>query len=196
MKFDPDSVAVITKDTFKRLTRLNVVWGLIVLMAGCTSMPSVQPDPNPKGTETIPIVTEPSGAVVESSTGDRCTTPCELEVGENEKISLSFQKKGFRTKNIKVRPVPETFSSRSMITYASIGAASGALGALFADSINAVWAAIFRVEHKTDKSLIATGVLAGALFGLSIGYGVHRIVQEQRRRVREQVSVELKPVSN
>ena len=207
MKFDPDSVAVITKRHVKRLARFNVVWGLIVLMAGCTSMPSVAPDPNPKGTETIPIISEPSGAVVESSTGDRCTTPCELEVGKNEKVSLSFEKEGFRTKYIKVRPVREEFPSRSVITYASIGAASGALAASMADIMGEVLStvlvsALFGIkdpdefEYKTDKSLIARGVLAGALVGLSIGYGVHRIVQEQRHRVREQVSVELKPVSN
>ena len=206
MECDPDSVAAKTKDTFKRLAHLTIICAPIVLMAGCTSMPSVQPDPTPKQTEMIPIISEPPGAVVKTSTGDHCTTPCELEIGRDEKISLSFQKEGFRTKHIKVRPVPEQYSFRAMITYTSIGALTGTAFASMADALINVSAAVFvtaftlrdpdEFEYETDKSLITKGGLAGALVGFGIGYGVHMLVQEKRLSVREQVLVRLRPISN
>ena len=176
---------------------------LFALMAGCASTPSVQTTPEPKLKETIPLVSQPPGALVEASTGDRCTTPCELEVGWNEKISLSFQKQGFHTKYIRVRPVPEEISSRSVIKYASIGGLLGGLFTMAGDAIGFGIAAAFvspftsrELNYKRDKSLIAKGAVVGAVAGIGIGYGVNSILNKKRRRYREQVSVKLKPIRN
>ena len=185
--------------------RLAIASALLALIGGCASMHNMQPapvDPQPaqETKEIIKLVSDPLGVLVNSSTGDSCTTPCEIEVDWNDEFLLSFEAKGFHERVIKVRQVPaDRFDKRSMAVYALTGAFSGflyfSLAEVFAKAIVNIATLGLLGADLDEQSLSGKSrfVIGGAVAGLVIGTTVRGMVREHRRLRREEVWVKLKP---
>ena len=56
--------------------------------------------------ETFIVRTSPDGAMASSSSGWKCTTPCEVEIPRRGDFVVALRKEGYVTKTITVRSLP------------------------------------------------------------------------------------------
>ena len=73
-------------------------------------------------TETFVVRTSPDGAIASSSSGWKCTTPCDVEIGRRGDFVVALRKEGYVTQTIAVRSVP--IAARP----ARVGVSTGLLG--------------------------------------------------------------------
>lgn len=70
-------------------------------LAGCATLEH--------GTEDdVPVVTDPPGARVSSSTGTNCTSPCTVSGGRRDTFGITIAKHGFVTQYVAAAPEPDT----------------------------------------------------------------------------------------
>jgi hypothetical protein len=64
-------------------------------LGGCTSMPMAP-------SAGLALRTTPPGAEAKSSTGESCSTPCTLQLGEGADLTVLVSKRGFQTERFEV----------------------------------------------------------------------------------------------
>jgi hypothetical protein len=64
-------------------------------LAGCESVLSVPSDQ-------LALRTTPPGAEVKTSTGESCSTPCTLQLGQGTDLTVIVSKRGFKTERIEL----------------------------------------------------------------------------------------------
>ena len=67
-----------------------------MLSAGCATVE--------RGTtDRLAIVSDPPGAIATATSGASCTTPCALEVGRRDEVSVTIAKAGFVSRTVLVK---------------------------------------------------------------------------------------------
>ena len=76
----------------RRVARSGVV---ALALTGCGSVGTT---PNDR----IAIRTAPEGAEVKASSGESCSTPCSLQLGQGVELAVVISKRGFKTERLEV----------------------------------------------------------------------------------------------
>lgn len=99
-------------------------------------------------TETFVVRTSPDGAIASSSTGWKCTTPCEVEIGRRGDFVVALRKEGYVTQTVAVRSVPiPARPSRVTVPTGLLGSAvDAASGARYQHKPNPLTATLQRAD--------------------------------------------------
>jgi hypothetical protein len=87
-----------------RTLKATIILGGVLVVAGCTSLPS--PSRN-----SVRLVTEPPGAMATTTVGTTCTTPCSISVNRRDNFDVTFSMPGHETVTVQVVSRPRGPSS-------------------------------------------------------------------------------------
>ena len=152
----------------------STIFFSLLLAGGCATVPSMSP---------LAIDSTPSGALVTSSEGWSCKTPCTLEAERGTSIQLSWSLDGHATEQQSIQ-MPEFKPSRvAMLIGSGIGAVSMIVGADFADAfarafLSAIFGEIVEVDAISSGEKLR-GAASGALVLGALGFGVDRLIDQR-----------------
>lgn len=88
------------------MKRTIVLLGTLFLLSGCPAKPKQAPPPPPPAppaVDNLVIRSNPGGASVKLSTGETCTTPCELSRQVGQPFNITLSKGGYKSQTVNVK---------------------------------------------------------------------------------------------
>ena len=83
---------------YPKLVSASLIFALLIQVSGCANLP-------PGGRDTVRFRSAPEGALVSTSLGPSCTTPCSLSLSRFDGFTVIFSKPGFASQTIAVQSV-------------------------------------------------------------------------------------------
>jgi hypothetical protein len=77
-----------------------------VMLAACSSMPSMDIVGSTPATTAVQLESEPPGAEAKTSLGPACRTPCEVQLPASGDFSVTFSLSGYKPETVAVRIQP------------------------------------------------------------------------------------------